>query len=340
MKSHDAKTLNRRSFLNGTLGLAGATTIGSPAVVLAQAPVLFRIATIEAINSPMTIYFDKAAALIKQRSGGKIDVQHFPASQLGGPLQLVQNTRLGTVQCTSVGFDADEDLAPEAATAALGFIFKDEAHVDKVILGDLGKQLADIVGKKTGAEYVAYGETGFRHILATRKVTNLDELKGLKLRVPDTKAAVDFWKTLGANPTPLPYPEQYSALSAGVIQGMDSDPFSIIGFKWHETAKHYSMTSNFFLIKAVRVNHAFLAKLPAELQQVVRGSLQEAFAGQRAENRAEYGKAVDQLKQQGVQVYQVTDLPEWRKKSREFYDSYAARFPQAKPMLEALLAAG
>ena len=334
----DIKPFNRRRFLNGSLGLAGASAIGSPWVVRAQAPIVFRIATIEAIGSPMTIYFDKAAALIKQRSGGRIDVQHFPASQLGGPLQLVQNSRTGSIQCTSVGFDADEDLAPEVASAALGFVFKDEAHVDKVILGDLGRQLADIAAKKTGAEYVAYGETGFRHILATRKVTNLAELKGLKMRVPDTKAAVDFWRTLGASPTPLSYPEQYNALSTGIIQGLDSDPFNIIGFKWHEHAKHYSMTSNFFLIKAVRVNAAWLSKLPADLQQVVRGSLAESFAGQRAENRAQYGKAVDQLRKEGVQVYQVNDLPEWRKKSREFYDSYVRRLPVAKPMLEALLA--
>jgi C4-dicarboxylate-binding protein DctP len=339
MKSNHIQTLNRRRFLTGTLGVMGAAAIGSPAIIRAQTPIVFRIATIEAIGSPMTVSFDKAAALIRQRSGGRIEVQHFPASQLGGPLQLVQNSRVGSIQCTSVGFDADEDLAPEVATAALGFVFKDEAHVDKVILGDLGRQLAEIAAKKTGAEYVAYGETGFRHLLATRKVTNLDELKGLKLRVPDTKAAVDFWRTLGASPTPLPYPEQYNALSTGIIQGLDSDPFNIIGFKWYEHAKHYSMTSNFYLIKCVRVNAAWLAKLPPDLQQIVRTTLAEAFAEQRANSRAEYGKAVNELRKDGVQVYQVSDLPEWRKRSRAFYDSYVARFPTAKPMLEALLAA-
>ena len=69
-----------------------------------------------------------------------------------------------------------------------------------------------------GLARVDYGEVGFRHILAKRKVTNIDEVKGLKIRVPELRVWVDFWKKVGANPTPLPYAEQYSALSAGLIR--------------------------------------------------------------------------------------------------------------------------
>ena len=331
--------VSRRKFLGNTLGLMGAAAIAKPTILRAQQPILFRIATIEAIGSPMTVSFDKAAALIKERSDGQIDAQHFPASQLGDALTLVQNSRLGSVHCTSVGFDADEDLAPEVATAALGFVFKSIDHVDRVILGELGQQLAQIAAEKTGAEYVAYGEVGFRHLLSKPKVTNLDELKGLKLRVPQTRSATDFWRAMGASPTPLPYPEQYNALSTGVIEGLDSDPFSIIGFKWNEHAKNYSLTSNFFLIKAVRVNAKWLADLPSELSEVIRTTLQEAFAEQRAVNRAGTVTAIEQLESEGVVVHEVTDLPEWHKRADPFYADYIKQFPQAGPMLEALLAA-
>ena len=92
--------------------------------------------------------------------------------------------------------------------------------------------------QKTGVEFVDYGEVGFRHILSKRKVTNLDELKGLKIRTPEIKLWVDFWKKLGANPTPLAYAEQYSALSTGLIDGLEADVFSIKGFKWGEQAKN------------------------------------------------------------------------------------------------------
>ena len=91
-----------------------------------------------------------------------------------------------------------------------------------MLQGDIGKEISHIARAKTGVEFVDYGEVGFRHILSKRPVTNIAEIKGLKIRTPEIKLWVDFWKKLGANPTPLPYAEQYSALSTGLIDGARS----------------------------------------------------------------------------------------------------------------------
>ena len=185
-------------------------------------------------------------------------------------------------------------MAPEIAVAAgaPGFMFKDEAHADKVLQGAIGEEISAIAKKKTGVEFVAYGEVGFRHLLTKRPVTKLEDLKGLKIRTPELRVWVDFWKKLGANPTPLPYAEQYSALSTGVIDGLEADYFSILGFKWYEQAKNLTLTGHWFLPKAIRVNGAWLARLPPDLQKLVRDSAKEVFAEQRTINRAKAAEAL------------------------------------------------
>ena len=127
-----------------------------------------------------------------------------------------------------------------------------------MLQGEIGAEVSRIARQKTGVEFVDYGEVGFRHILSKRPVTTMAEVKGLKIRTPEIKLWIDFWKKVGANPTPLPYAEQYSALSTGLIDGLEADVFSIKGFKWGEQAKNLTLTSHWFLPKAVRVNARWL----------------------------------------------------------------------------------
>lgn len=256
--------LTRREFTKVAFGSVVGASLPSLAAARrasAQSPSVFRMAHAEAIGSPMTLAFEKWGKLLKERSNGRIDAQHFPAGQLGNYTQLIEGSRLGTIQATAGGPDTEEAVAPEIAVTGLGFIFKDEAHVDKVLQGEIGQEMSKIAREKTGVEFVAYGEVGFRHLLSKRPVTSLGELKGLKLRVPELKIWVDFWRALGANPTPLAYAEQYSALATGVIDGLEADFFSINGFKWYEHAKHLTLTYHWFLPKAIRVNAKWLDSL-------------------------------------------------------------------------------
>ena len=122
----------------------------------------FRLAHSEAIGAPLTLALQKWCDLLNARSGGRIDAQHFPGSQLGSYTQLIEQSRIGTIQGTVGGPDTEESVAPEIAATggAPGFIFKDEAHVDKILQGPLGDEVSAVARKKTGVEFVAYSEVG------------------------------------------------------------------------------------------------------------------------------------------------------------------------------------
>jgi tripartite ATP-independent transporter DctP family solute receptor len=328
----------RRTLIKG----AAAMTVlaAAPAIVRAQQKFVCRIGHSEAIGSPLTVAFDNWTKTLNAKSGGRIEAQHFPASQLGSYSQNIEQNRIGVIQVTTGGPDTEETIAPEIAATggAPGFIYKDDAHVDRVLQGDIGKEVSRIAREKTGVEFVAYGEVGFRHILSRKPVLTMADVKGLKIRTPEVKLWVDFWRAVGASPTPLPYAEQYSALSTGLIEALESDVFSVVGFKWHEQAKHLTLTSHWFLPKATRVNAKWLDSLPPDLQTLVRTSAVEAFAEQRKINRANAAKTLEQLKAAGVQVHTLQDSAAWRQATAKLFDEFGAKSPATKAMIDRIRA--
>lgn len=333
-------TLSRRQMLQ-TTG-AGALSLSLASPVLSQQKFTMRVAHSEAIGAPLTLALQKWCDTLNSRSGGRIDVQHFPGSQLGSYTQLIEQSRIGTIQATVGGPDTEESVAPEIAATggAPGFIFKDEAHVDKILQGPLGEEVSAVARRKTGVEFVAYGEVGFRHILSKRPVTNLESLKGLKIRVPEIKVWVDFWRRLGASPTPLPYAEQYTALSTGVIEAVEADFFSILGFKWFEQAKHLTLSYHWFLPKAIRVNARWLDSLPADLQALVRQSARDIFAEQRRENRLKTDAALADLVKAGVTVHRLpnNESSRWFATAQPLFDEFSSKSADTKAMVGRILA--
>lgn len=341
MNRKNSFAVPRRTFLKAG-GSAVALGLAAPMIgrSFAQETHEMRIATSEAIGSPLTDAFETWTQRLREESGGRIDAQHFPASQLGSYTQLIEGNRIGTIQATTGGPDTEEAVAPEIAACggAPGFIYRDEAHVDAVLQGDIGRKISDIAREKTGVEFVAYGEVGFRHLLTKAPVEELEDVGGVKLRVPELKVWVDFWSKLGANPTPLPYAEQYSALSTGVIDGLEADVFSIKGFKWHEQAKNMTLTYHWFLPKAVRVNATWLDSLPDDLQELVRVSAGEVFADQRSTNRANTDATLEELKGLGVAVYRPDDVDKWRAATAPLFDEFGQKGPAVKQMIDDILA--
>ncbi|WP_353646302.1 TRAP transporter substrate-binding protein [Mesorhizobium sp. WSM2239] len=335
--------ITRRSFL-----AVGPAALAAPAFIRSsfaqEEKFVCKIAHTEGIGTPITNAFDAWAKVLNEKSGGRIDAQHFPAAQLGGLAEALEGSRIGTIQVTTAGPDSEEAIAPEIAAfgGAPGFIYKNEEHVDRVLQGELGQKCSDIARAKTGVEFVAYGETGFRHILAKRPVASLADLNGLKIRVPQLRVWVDFWTLLGAAPTPLPYSEQYSALSSGIIDAIDSDVFSIVGFKFHEQAKNLTLTGHWFLPKAVRVNAAWLDSLPQDLQDLVRTSAKEAFAEQRRVNRAMAADTLEKLRGLGIQVQALPkeELAKMEEQTSKLFNEFGSKSPETAEMIMAIRALG
>lgn len=354
------RRLSRRALLRvslvglGTAALAGcspATQAPKPAAptsppntaapagavpAAGQKAFTFRAGHVEAIGSPMNDAFDRWFKLLDEKSGGALKGQNFPAGQLGSYIQLIESNRMGAIEVSTGGPDTEGDLVPLAAVPNLGYLVKDEQHADKVFQGAIGDRISEAVKAKTGVEFIAWGEEGFRQIVTKRPVQSLADMKGLKIRVPEASISIRVFQLLGANPTPVPTAEIYNALQSGVVDSTEGSVFSILGYKWYEPAPNLTLSYQWFNAKPIRVNAKWLASLPADLQTILKDTAKSVFAEQRTASRKQFNEAVDKIGASGAKVYKV-DLEPWRKACEPQYDEYAKQFPETAATIKEIL---
>jgi TRAP-type transport system periplasmic protein len=293
----------------------------------------YRVATIEGVGTPMNDGFDRFVEEVEQCSDGRLVGENFPAGQLGGFVDLIDGNRTGTYEITSGGFDVEGELAPTLSALSLGYVFEDEEHVEKVI-DEMMPQMAEELEATTGVTILGMGEDGWRWTFSTRPVANLDDLAGLKIRVPEAEIPLGLWKALGAAPTPVPFTEMYNALETGVIEGGESALAQIDSNAFWEPAPYLNNTKHWFNIKPVRANAEWFNGLEPELQDCLRTTAETVFDEVRATSRDIEAETLEKLKGQGVTVLEEpTDLDEWKARAATYDEEYFAKFPEAEEFI-------
>ena len=205
------------------------------------------------------------------------------------------------------------------------YAFASYDHVYRVQDGAVGKEVARRVLEKTGVRYLAYGNIGFRHTLTVAKpVRTPADFAGLKIRVPPSPAFVSAFKLLGANTTPIPGGEMYTALKTGVVDGVEGAPDILLDFKMFEVAKNYSLTGHIYTdIPLVIADRLWKAMTP-ERQKAFTDAARAAELYERELIKREEGAMFDNLRKAGVTIVKVDTAP-MRAKMTPYYDEFAKR---------------
>ncbi|GAA6140631.1 TRAP transporter substrate-binding protein [Hydrogenophaga sp. 5NK40-0174] len=273
---------------------------------LAMAEKTIKFANQNAAGHPIIQGMEKFAELVDAKSGGKLKVKVFPSGQLGSDQANVTALQAGTIEMASMNSGIFASLTPEMAIFDFPFMFRNGQEADKVVDGDFGQKLHAKLEPK-GIVGLGYYELGFRNITnGKRAINTVADIEGLKLRVIPNPINVDWVKALGANPTPLPWPEVYAALEQGAVDGQENPVATILGAKFYEVQKHIALTNHQYNPQSVVVSKKFWEKLSAEEQKVIREAVAESAVFQRKQARAAVDGALDTLKQNGMQV---TELP-------------------------------
>ena len=211
--------------------LAVSLAFGSLSVAHAQnaagKPVVLKYGELNPDTHPMTVVAKEFARLVKEKSGGQVVVDVYPASQLGDERTEMQGVQMGAIDLFRANAVSMGDFgAKKSNIFSLPYLFRDREHLWKVLNGPIGKEIKDdIVKSKTGMVAVAYMEEGQRHFFfRDAPVSSLAQMKGKKIRVPQTQILIDTVKAFGAAPTPISYSELYSALQTGIVDGAENPP--------------------------------------------------------------------------------------------------------------------
>ena len=163
------------------------------------------------------------AEQIKTESNGKMTVRLYPSGQLGNERELIEGLKLGSVDMIVTGLAIIGWYAPEYGAFEAPFLWRDYAHVEQVWNGAIGEEVRRVMQKNSGARLMQPWFRGPRYLTTTsRKVQSLDDLKGLKLRVPELEIYMKSWQAFGANVTPIPFADIFMALKLGVVEGQET----------------------------------------------------------------------------------------------------------------------
>ncbi|WP_108658730.1 TRAP transporter substrate-binding protein [Acuticoccus kandeliae] len=285
------------------LVLSAVVVAGSIHTAAAQ-DVTLRAAHIESTESATHRAYERFASLVDEKTNGAVEVQVFPAGQLGGLRDLYEGIKLGSVDITSSGPDYTANLAPVMVVAALYYSYDDVDHADRALDGEFGARLSDALARDAGMRVLAWGELGFRSVFNTeRPINTVGDFSGMKIRVPEAQLHLLPMKALGASPTPIPYAEVYTAMQTGIVDGAEGTPAVVKQQRFDEVSKYYSLTRHLFNPIHLVVSARKFDGLTPEQQAAVTEAAREAFAEQRREARADNEAALEALRgQDGIEV--------------------------------------
>ena len=288
---------------------------------------------------PQVLGVEKFAELVAKKSGGKFTVKPFPGGALGPDLQTVSAMQGGTMEMTVMNASLLAGNVKEMAVFDFPFLFANTREADAVADGPVGRKLLDKLQER-GLVGLAYWDLGFRQIHTAKKpIAKADDFNGMKMRVIPTPLYVDFMKSLGASPVPMPFTETYTALEQGAIDGMTNPLLNILDGKYNEVSKYLTLTNHMYTPQAVIVSKKFWDKLSATEQQILRDAAQETAVIQRKIARDEAARVLAEVKKAGMTVIEMPpeEIAKLRERSKPVLEKYTKEIgPVAQEMLAAV----
>jgi tripartite ATP-independent transporter DctP family solute receptor len=248
------------------LGLAGPTA----------AQTKLKWAHVYEVSEPYHTEALWAAEEIKKRTNGKYEIQVFPASQLGNEPQINEGLGLGTVDIIYTGTAFVGGVHKPLSISNAPYIFRDFDHWKAYRSSKLFQDLAAGYGQKTGHQIVAMTYYGERHLTSNKELKGPEDMKGMKLRVPQAPLYVMFAKTYGANATPIAFAEVYLALQQGTVDGQENPLPTILAKKFYEVQKYIHLTGHITETLVTVLGRPLLAKLSADEKKIFEDVLKEA----------------------------------------------------------------
>ena len=293
--------LTRRMTL---VAAAAAIALGRLAPAFAQdiKERTFKFATQNPKGHPIATGMEKFAELVAAKSGNKLKVNLFPGGTLGGDQANVSALQGGTIEILSLNSGILASQIKDFEVFDFPFLFATTKEAEAIMDGPVGKGLHAKLADK-GIIGLAYWELGFRQVTnSKRPITKVEDLAGLKLRVIPNAINVDWVKALDANPTPMPFPEVYTALEQKAIDGQEN-PVSVINAnKFYEVQKHLALTNHQYNPQSVIFSKKVWDSLTPAEKKIIDDAADEATKYQRQQARAAVAVNLDVLKKGGMTV--------------------------------------
>jgi TRAP-type transport system periplasmic protein len=291
----------RRVLLLGFAALVIAVALVSP-VLPQERQVTLRIASAFDQATDMIQAAKRFADLVKERSKGSVEVKIFAGGQMGGEKDNLEALKLGELDMAVFGTYPIVTLTPKYSFFDAPFVFRDRDHVYKVWSGKLGDEVRTTFAKSHGIHTVGIMGRGYRHITSNTPINSVDDLKGVKIRMGQSKPFIDAFTEIGAVVVPIALPELFTSLKLGVVSASDGPFDQIYTFKLQEAQKYLAITGHLYATSLWLMNDRFYKGLSPAQRKAVDDSAAEALAYGDQLSAASEKQLLEKLQQAGMQV--------------------------------------
>jgi tripartite ATP-independent transporter DctP family solute receptor len=291
------------------------------------------------IDSDQGAYAKQFKYLMEGYTNGEVEIQLFPGSALGTETEMLQNTRRGALDLSMVAVTNMTPFSKELNLLTMPYVIKSMRDAVNITTGALGHKFNNAAIKQAGVRILGYTYSNFRHLTnSKREVKRMADLKGLKIRVPQNKPMLETYKAWGANPTPMAWPEVFTALQQGVIDGQDNPHIVNYTMKFQEVQDHITALHYIFSLQPLIVGEKYFQALDPEMQDLLIRAGIEAQQFSMLFQVEESNKALNAMIDSGMTYNKLEDEDKMAQIAQEkvwpqFYDAVGG-----KKALESLIA--
>jgi len=284
--------------------LVGVGIIGL-LVTTAEAGTIIRWGDVLAADHPSVVMITRVAKQAAEKSQGRIEIQTYPASQLGSSKEMIEAVVLGTQQMVTEGAANFGQWVTSISVIEAPYVWRDAAHLTKVMSGPVGEDLNKQLIEKRGVRILGTTYYGVRQLTTTTKaVRTVADMKEFKLRVPENEVFLAMARSWGAKPTPMTFGELYLALRQNVVDGQENPLPTIDSGKFFEVQKYLVLTAHILTPRLVVINEKFWQGLPAADQKVISEAVADGIDWNNQQIQAAEGALLDKFRRAGMEVIQ------------------------------------
>jgi tripartite ATP-independent transporter DctP family solute receptor len=314
----------RRHLIGAALA---AATLCLAAPSFAQQKMVVKASDVHPLGYPTVEAIVRMGAKLERATSGRLTLQMYPQMQLGGEKEMIEQAQVGALQIARISVGALGPVIDELNVFNMPFIFRDEAHMRKVIDGPIGAELLAKISANPQTRLIALGwmDAGTRNVYSNKPVTRPADLKGMKVRMMGNPIFVETMNAMGGNGVAMGFNELYSAMQTGVVDGAENNEPTVLAQNHYQVAKIYSLTGHLIIPEMFVFSKVSWDKLAKADQDLIRKLSREAQFEQRRLWDEKTAKATDELKAKGVQ-FVAADKAAFFNATQPVRDKYGAKY--------------
>src|SRR5215813_11775724 len=291
-------------------------------------PTMLKAADVHPFGYPTVEAVVRMGKKLEQATAGRLGIQMYPSMQLGGEKEAIEQAQVGALALARISVGPMGPIVPELNVFNLPFMFRDNAHLEKVMDGSIGDELLQRISDHPSANLIGlcWMNAGARHIYnGKRPVRSMEDLKGLKIRMMGNLVFVDTMNALGGNGVSMGFDQLVNAMQTGVVDGAENNEPTYTTSQHYRYAKYFSHTAHLMIPEILVFSKKIFAGLTKEDQELIRRLAREAQLEQRRLWYETETKSIAQMKEAGVEIVEIPDKTPFQAAVKPVWDKYGAQ---------------